>query len=73
MKNEADLQQNIVDLESKVAFQDDAICSLSNELLQHQKRIEKLQQQITILAEKLKQLPDSDILTPEEEPPPPHY
>ncbi|WP_449357585.1 SlyX family protein [Alishewanella longhuensis] len=40
----------------------------------HQKRIEQLQRQILMLAEKLQQMPEeSGILRPEEEPPPPHY
>lgn len=67
------IQQQIIDLESKLAFQEDAVFALNNELLEHQKRIEKLQRQVLILAEKLSRGNHSTILTPEEEPPPPHY
>jgi len=67
------LQNQLIDLESKIAFQEDAMLVLNNELLEHQKRIEKLQRQVLILAEKLSRQGNSDILTPEEEPPPPHY
>ena len=71
---EQELQLHIVDLESKLAFQEDTVNSLSNELLEHQKRIDRLQQQVMLLAEKLSNLPDDQgILRPEEEPPPPHY
>ncbi|HCU65797.1 MAG TPA: SlyX protein [Rheinheimera sp.] len=70
---EQQLQTQIFDLESKLAFQDDALHQLHTELLEHQKRIEKLQRQVLMLAEKLQGGPDSGILRPHEEPPPPHY
>jgi len=75
MSNEtSEIQLHLIELESKIAFQEDTVNSLHQELLAHQKRIEQLQRQIILLAEKLRQLPeDSDILRPEEEPPPPHY
>lgn len=75
MSNEtSEIQLHLIELESKIAFQEDTVNSLHQELLAHQKRIEQLQRQIILLAEKLHQLPeDSDILRPEEEPPPPHY
>lgn len=69
-----DLHLHIVELETKLAFQEDAVQSLNNELLQHQRQIDRLQHQISLLAEKLQQLPDDQgILRPEEEPLPPHY
>lgn len=72
--SEQELQLHIVELENKLAFQEDTVNSLSNELLEHQKRIERLTQQVMLLAEKLRNLPDDQgILRPEEEPPPPHY
>lgn len=68
------IRQQLIELESKLAFQEDTVNSLNTELHQHQMRIEKLQQQVMLLAEKLRQLPDDQgILSPEEEPPPPHY
>ncbi|WP_213995064.1 SlyX family protein [Arsukibacterium sp.] len=73
-ERDAAMQQQLIELESKLAFQEDTVNSLNNELHQHQQRIEKLQQQVMLLAEKLRQLPDDQgILRPEEEPPPPHY
>jgi SlyX protein len=68
------MQQQLIELESKLSFQEDTVHNLNNELHQHQIRIEKLQQQVILLAEKLRQLPDDQgILSPEDEPPPPHY
>ncbi|WP_333608409.1 SlyX family protein [Arsukibacterium sp.] len=69
-----EIQMHLIDLESKIAFQEDNIQSLNDELHQHQRRIELLQRQVQMLAEKLHQLPDdSGILRTDEEPPPPHY
>ncbi|MEH8022235.1 MULTISPECIES: SlyX family protein [Rheinheimera] len=74
MTSEQELQLHIVELESKLAFQEDTVNSLSNELLEHHKKIDRLQQQVMLLAEKLRNLPDDQgILRPEEEPLPPHY
>ena len=68
------MQQQLIELESKLAFQEDTVNSLNNELHQHQMQIKKLQQQVMLLADKLRQLPeDQGILSPEDEPPPPHY
>lgn len=73
-KTEHDLQLHIIELESKLAFQEDTVNGLSNELLDHHKKIDRLQHQVMLLAEKLRQLPDDQgILRPEEEPLPPHY
>ncbi len=72
-ENYQELQQHLFELESRLAFQDDTLLALNNELLEHQRRIEKLQRQVLMLAEKLQQGADSGILRPEEEPPPPHY
>lgn len=72
---ESQLQNQLFELESRLAFQDDALLQLNNELLEHQRRIDKLQRQILLLAEKLQGGPqgDSGILRSHEEPPPPHY
>lgn len=67
------LQQQVYELESKLAFQEDTLQALNNELLEHQRRIEKLQRHVLILAEKLQGSIDSGILRTDEEPPPPHY
>lgn len=68
-----DLQQQLIDLESKLAFQEDVVQTLNDELHEHQKSIEKLQRQVMMLAEKISQGNDSGILRVDEEPPPPHY
>ncbi len=67
------LQQQVFELESKLAFQEDTLQALNNELLEHQRRIEKLQRHVLILAQKLQGSSDSGILRTDEEPLPPHY
>ncbi|WP_233081778.1 SlyX family protein [Rheinheimera soli] len=68
-----ELQQQLIDLESKLAFQEDMVQTLNDELHEHQKSIEKLQRQVMMLAEKISKGNDSGILRVDEEPPPPHY
>lgn len=73
-EQEHNLQMQIIELESKLSFQEDTIASLNNELVEHQRKMDRMQHQLVLIAEKLRQLPeDSQILRPEEEPPPPHY
>jgi SlyX protein len=72
-ENVVELQQKLIDLESKLAFQDDMVQTLNDELHEHQKSIEKLQRQVMLLAEKISKGNDSGILRVDEEPPPPHY
>lgn len=67
------VELHIIELESKIAFQDDAMQHLSNELLEHQKRIELLQRQVMLLAKQLQNRDDADAPSAEQEPPPPHY
>lgn len=69
--NEVEL--HIIELESKLAFQDDAMQHLSNELLEHQKRIDLLQRQVIMLAKQLSNRDDGDMVSADQEPPPPHY
>lgn len=68
-----EIAHQLVELESRIAFQDDTIAALNEEILEHQKRIERLQRQVLMLAEKLTRDHDSGILRTDEEPPPPHY
>ncbi|MFT4927453.1 MAG: SlyX protein [Phenylobacterium sp.] len=53
-----DWEQRINELESKVAFQDDTIELLNNELNQHQESIQKLQNQIALLGSRFKEIKD---------------
>ena len=59
------------EIESKLAFQDDALQQLSEALVAQQGRIDRLEASIRSLAEQLRALKDRAPDSPE--PPPPHY
>ena len=52
------LEQRVVELESKVAFQDDTIEQLNTELSQHQESLAQLKQQIALLGNRFKEIKD---------------
>ncbi|MEE2000748.1 SlyX family protein [Alkalimonas sp. MEB108] len=68
-----ELELHIIELESKIAFQDDAMQHLSKELLEHQKQIKVLQQQVLLLAKQLQRQDQDEMMPQDQEPPPPHY
>lgn len=68
-----ELEKRVEELEAKVAFQDETIDILNNEIKAHQQQMAKLQRQTELLGEKLSEVQHSSQLTIEQEPPPPHY
>ena len=67
------LEERINALESRNLFQDDVIDQLSEELAVHQNKISLLQEQIQLVANRLKDAGDSSSSKNDIEPPPPHY
>ncbi|OOE74121.1 MULTISPECIES: SlyX family protein [Salinivibrio] len=67
------LQQQIDDLEYKVAFQEDTLEQLNSALTQQQGDIERMTVQIQYLVSKLKNIEPENIASQAEETPPPHY
>jgi len=67
------LEERINALESRNLFQDDVIDQLSEELAVHQNKISLLQEQIQLVANRLKDAGDSSSSKDDIEPPPPHY
>ncbi|WP_440054782.1 SlyX family protein [Pseudoalteromonas sp. T1lg65] len=68
-----ELENRINELEAKIAFQDETIDILNDELKTHQQRLAKMQRQIELLAEKMKESQSSGLMPQHQEPPPPHY
>jgi Uncharacterized protein conserved in bacteria len=60
-------------LESRVAFQDDTIEQLHQELAEQQKQQEKMRRQLDAIIIKLREASPSQIASQAEETPPPHY
>ncbi len=50
-----EIENRITELEAKLAFQEDTIETLNEELKAHQQRLAKMQRQIELLAEKMKE------------------
>ncbi|AXQ96515.1 SlyX family protein [Pseudoalteromonas piscicida] len=68
-----EIENRITELEAKLAFQEDTIETLNEELKAHQLRLAKMQRQIELLAEKMKEGRDPGLMPQHQEPPPPHY
>jgi SlyX protein len=68
-----DLERRVVELETRLAFQEQALTELSDALaatrLEAGKDLERLRQALDVL----KQSRDEGFVDPAEEPPPPHY
>lgn len=67
------MQEQIEQLQMKVAFQEDTIETLSDALANQQRQIDKLVFQMQHVTDKLKQVQPSNIADASQETPPPHY
>ncbi|WP_370279874.1 SlyX family protein [Pontibacterium sp.] len=66
-------EERITELESRVAFQEDALDKMSDEMAHQEKQIEMLTQMVKILNRNLESLRGDPLSSSEDEPPPPHY
>ncbi len=69
MNQEARIEQ----LEMKVAFHEDNIDTLNNEIFDQQRKIQLLTEQVALLVKKLKEAEPNQLASQKEETPPPHY
>ncbi|MDX8411243.1 MAG: SlyX family protein [Mariprofundaceae bacterium] len=67
------MDERIIELETKMAYQDHTIHELSDVIAGQQKQIDALEAKMERVLEHLKAITASDIARPEEEAPPPHY
>jgi SlyX protein len=67
------MNDRIVDLESRVAFQEEAIHSLSETLIAQQRTIDSLSRTVEALREHLRALEPTPLHSGKNDPPPPHY
>ncbi|MBG2874531.1 SlyX family protein [Proteus alimentorum] len=68
-----EVEQLLIQLESKVAFQDATIEELNQVVTQQQIEISRFKEALKIVSERLKNSQTSILARPEDETPPPHY
>ncbi|CAI8943509.1 MULTISPECIES: SlyX family protein [unclassified Pseudomonas] len=66
------LEERVMDLESRLAFQDDAIEAMNDVLVTQQRVVERLQLQMNALLKRQEEMA-GQFETFEEDAPPPHY
>ncbi|MFR0688651.1 SlyX family protein [Enterobacterales bacterium AE_CKDN230030158-1A_HGKHYDSX7] len=67
-----DLENRMADLESRLAFQDDTLQTLSDVVYEQERVIERLRLQMQALLKRLEDL-QGQVGISEDEAPPPHY
>ncbi|MCQ8879903.1 MULTISPECIES: SlyX family protein [Pseudoalteromonas] len=67
------IEHRLMELEAKVAFQDETIDILNDEIKAHQQLLAKMKRQTELLAEKIKESQQPSLMSQMQEPPPPHY
>ena len=68
-----DLENRIIELETKISYQEHLIQELNDVITHQQKQIDALELQMKRIQDHLKNSSSSQIARPEEEVPPPHY
>lgn len=72
-KNVNHLQTQIDELETKLAFQEQTIEDLNQEVIKLNDLVAKQQYYLELLVQKIKAIEPSNMATANEETPPPHY
>jgi len=67
------LQEKIVDLEIRLTHQEDHILSLDKIIYEQDKLLSALLQKVKQMDEKIKSTDENNILSAQDEAPPPHY
>lgn len=67
------MEQRIIELEMKLAFQETAMQTLSDELAAHREQLAVLKQWAEHLQRELSLVRSGTMPAPDKEPPPPHY
>ncbi|MDT8403850.1 SlyX family protein [Sulfuriflexus sp.] len=67
------MDERVTELESKLAFQEASLQSMSDEMATQQKLIERLLLDVAQLKKEVRAGQTSPLMKASEEPPPPHY
>lgn len=67
------MENKIIDLESKLAFQDETINELNEVITDQQQQLDQLREEIRLLNLRISSVAENAAVSEEKEPPPPHY
>lgn len=67
------MENKIIELQSKLAFQDETINQLNEVITDQQNQLDQLREEIRLLGLRIASVAQSSTGTEEKEPPPPHY
>ena len=67
------MDERIIELETRLAFQDSTLQELNAVVTEQQQQIDELRAQIDRLLERIDDMSQSASVNPADEPPPPHY
>ena len=73
MNNEQQLEERIIELETKMAFQDDLLNDLNDVVAEQSQTVSMLIREVYQLRQQVKNVSPSNIAAQSEETPPPHY
>ena len=67
------MENKIIDLQSKLAFQDETINDLNEVITDQQNQLDQLREDVRLLNLRITSVAESSNVADEKEPPPPHY
>ena len=67
------MENKIIDLQSKLAFQDESINELNEVITDQQNQLDQLREEIRLMNLRIVSVAEASNVTEEKEPPPPHY
>jgi SlyX protein len=67
------LEDQLIELQTRVAFQEDALLELTKTVADQQREILEFKKDLEQLQSQLRNLTSEEVMSPSDEPPPPHY
>jgi len=67
------VKERIIELETRLAFQEQTIQALNGALVDQQRQIDRLRRDLEKLRERIDAVGVSNVASPSDETPPPHY
>lgn len=67
------MNNDIIDLQTRLAFQDGLLEELNQVVIDQQKQIDRLEQRMVAFKAQIESMQQMQLMRPGDEPPPPHY